>query len=82
MQLHAVSSLPGPVYSIAFSPKGGYLATGGKDKLIRLWGEALKVEKHIFLNSSEFSSGHLLSSSGDTAGFFSWGRYDCVMEHR
>ena len=37
VEAHPARGAPGEVYAVAFSPDGKTLATGGRDRVIRLW---------------------------------------------
>ena len=45
--LHTLNRHTEPVYSVAFSPDGKYLATGSFDKCVNIWNIAVS-SKHLF----------------------------------
>ena len=69
-QLRVLAGYENHVYTVAFSPDGKYLASGGRENDIRLWdavtGRAvrrLKGHTH-YVNSLAFSSGGRVLASG------------------
>jgi WD40 repeat protein len=47
--LHTLSRHTEPVYSVAFSPDGKYLATGSFDKCVNIWNIAVVFIFYIFI---------------------------------
>ncbi len=45
--LHTLSKHTEPVYSVAFSPDGRYLATGSFDRCVNIWNIAVSIQKSI-----------------------------------
>ena len=76
--LHTLSRHTEPVYSVAFSPDGKYLATGSFDKCVNIWNIAVSLHYHFtslanfFLHTcySRFKSGELVHFYRGSGGIF------------
>jgi WD40 repeat protein len=58
-QLAEFKGHQGPVYALAFSPDGQWLATGGQDSSLRLWDltgqERTRTQALLWVNHLEFA---------------------------
>ena len=60
------------VESVAFSPDGGTLASGGRDKTIRLWDVSTGQQKLILEEHADFVQTVAFSPDGNTVASGSW----------
>ncbi len=59
-----LSGHSGPVYAVAFSPDGRWLASGGADKTIKLWDVATGAEVRTCTGHTEYVSSLAFSPDG------------------
>jgi WD40 repeat protein len=54
----------GPLTSIAFSPNGRFLASGGADQVVKVWNIASKSEQHSFRGHSDWVTSVAFAKDG------------------